>query len=74
MASLLIPGYAAVVSSCSWGEARVFPNLCVLGDAAGVATEYSLDKGITTLDIGGSAAHVKAIQSDLLSVDARLDK
>ena len=74
VANMLIPGYATGVSSFSWGEVRVFPNLCVLGDAAGVAAAYSLNKGIPALEIGWSMTHVRAIQSDLYSIDARLDK
>ena len=74
VANLLIPGYAAGISSFSWGEVRVFPNLCVLGDAAGVAAAYSVNKKITALEIGSSSVHIKAVQNDLLGVNARLDK
>ena len=74
VANLLIPGYGAGVSAYAWGEVRVFPNLCVLGDAAGVAAAYSVNKGVSALEIGWSAAHIKAVQSDLLSIGARLDK
>ena len=74
VANLLIPGYAAGVSSYSWGEVRVFPNLCVLGDAAGVAAAYSVNKKISALEISWSDIHIKAIQNDLINVSARLDK
>jgi len=41
--NLLVPGYAARVSSQAWFELRVLPNLCVLGDAAGAAAALALD-------------------------------
>jgi len=74
VANLLIPGYGAGVSSYSWGEVRVFPNLCVLGDAAGITAAYSVNKNIYALDATRSAAHIKAIQADLADIGARLDK
>ncbi|MCL2165514.1 MAG: FAD-dependent oxidoreductase, partial [Oscillospiraceae bacterium] len=74
VANLLIPGYGAGVSSYSWGEVRVFPNLCVLGDAAGIAAAYCINKNISALDIGWSATHIKAVQNDLVEVSARLEK
>jgi len=74
VANLLIPGYGAGVSSYSWGEVRVFPNLCVFGDAAGIAAAYCVNKKVTALDIGKSSTHINAVQYDLYSVNARLDK
>ena len=74
VANLLIPGYGTGVCSYSWGEVRVFPNLCVLGDAAGIAAAYSVNRGVYALDIGRSASHVAAVQKDLYEVGARLDK
>lgn len=44
--NLLLPGYAASVSSEAWFEIRVLPNLCVLGDAAGVAAAVAVDQSI----------------------------
>src|SRR6056297_3298144 len=41
--NLLVPGYAARVSSQAWFELRVLPNLCVLGDGAGAAAAVALD-------------------------------
>jgi hypothetical protein len=43
--NLMIPGAACGVSSISWSEVRELPNLCVLGDAAGVAAGYSVMHG-----------------------------
>jgi hypothetical protein len=37
VANLLIPGYAASIDSFAWTAMRVYPNLIMLGDAAGVA-------------------------------------
>ena len=74
VSNLLIPGYGAGVSSYSWGEVRVFPNLCVLGDAAGIAAAYSVNRSIPALEIGWSAAHVSAVQNDLAAAGARLEK
>lgn len=42
VSNLLLPGYAAGVSSEAWGLVRIFANLCVLGDAAGVTAAYSI--------------------------------
>ena len=44
--NLLVPGYAASFSSRAWFEARVLPNLCVLGDAAGVAAAVATEDGV----------------------------
>lgn len=44
--NLLVPGYAASVSSRAWFEVRVLPNLCVLGDAAGVAAAVATQEGV----------------------------
>ena len=74
VANLLIPGYGAGVSAFSWGEVRVFPNLCVLGDAAGIAAAYSINNNIPALEIGRSAVHIKAVQNDLIGANARLEK
>ncbi|MDN5344031.1 MAG: hypothetical protein PWQ18_142 [Clostridia bacterium] len=43
--NLLIPGYAASISSLAWAELRVLPNQCVLGDAAGVTAAYAVLQG-----------------------------
>lgn len=54
VANLLIPGYAVGVSSFAWGEVRVFPNLCVLGDAAGVAAAYCITNNKQPLYLSSS--------------------
>ena len=70
--NLLIPGYAAGVSSLAWAEVRVIPNLCVLGDAAGVAAAYAVNnnkkpQNFTTTDIAN-------IRTTLANSNARLEK
>lgn len=52
--NMLIPGYAVNASSFAWSEIRVLPNLCVLGDAAGIAA-------VTCLLSGDSAYGLKDI-------------
>lgn len=70
--NLLIPGYATGVSSLAWAEVRVIPNLCVLGDAAGVAAAYAVNnnkkpQNFTTTDIAN-------IRTTLANSNARLEK
>lgn len=70
--NLLIPGYATGVSSLAWAEVRVIPNLCVLGDAAGVAAAYAVNnnkkpQNFTTTDIAN-------IRTTLSNSNARLEK
>ena len=73
VANLLLPGYAVGVSSFSWGETRVFPNLSVLGDAAGVAAAYCLNNNKQPLYLNHS--DVSVIQNTLInSAEARIDK
>lgn len=73
ISTLLLPGYAASVSSFSWGEVRVFPNLCVLGDAAGITAAYCLNNNKQPLYL--EDFDIEAIQSLLLSAaEAKLEK
>jgi hypothetical protein len=71
--NLLVPGYATSASSEAWFELRVAPNLCVLGDAAGVtavvAEETDVDPGAFT------GEEIKQVQRRLYDdVDAILEK
>ena len=69
----ILPGYAAGVSSFSWGEVRVFPNLCVLGDASGIAAAYCINNNKQPLYLEQS--DIAAIQNTLVSAaDAKLEK
>ena len=73
VANLLIPGYAAGASSYAWAEMRVFPNLCVLGDAAGVAAAYAVNNNKHPLYF--SSSDIAAVQTTLTNTcNARLEK
>lgn len=41
--NLLLPGYAANIDSYSWSAMRVYPNLIMLGDAAGTSAALAAD-------------------------------
>lgn len=70
--NLLIPGYAAGISSLGWAEARVLPNQCVLGDAAGVAAAYAVTNNKQPLNFSG--ADITKIQTTLTQSGAKLEK
>ena len=73
VANMLLPGYAAGVSSFAWGETRVFPNLCVLGDAAGIAAACCVNNGKYPLYLDSS--DIANVQNTLInSAGARLTK
>ena len=72
VSNLLLPGYAACVSSEAWGLVRIFANLCVLGDAAGVTAAYSVADGTDPLFL--NEADIRGIQNCLENfMGARLD-
>ena len=70
--NLLIPGYAAGISSLGWSEARVLPNQCVLGDAAGVAAAYAATNNKQPLSF--NSADIAKIQTTLAQSNACLEK
>jgi len=72
VANLLVPGYAACVSSFAWSEVRVIPNLCVLGDAAGIAAAYAVNNGKNPLSF--TQTDISNVQTMLTSVNAKLNK
>jgi len=72
VANLLVPGYAARIESRAWWALRTAPNLCVLGDAAGVAAAFSAREGQPVLRFGN--AEVAAVQSWLGGEGAILEK
>ena len=73
VSNLLIPGYAASISSLAWAALRVLPNQCVLGDAAGVAAAYALQQGRDPGSFTG--ADVAAVREILVQrFGARVDK
>lgn len=49
--NLLVAGNAMSVCSFSWGEVRVLPNLCVAGDAAGIAIAYAIRNNVSLKQI-----------------------
>lgn len=67
--NLLLPGYAANIDSYSWSAMRVYPNLIMLGDAAGASAALSADgrMGVTEPDMG-------LLQSVLVQHQAILEK
>lgn len=74
VANLLIPGYAAGVCSYSWGEVRVFSNLSVLGDAAGIAAGYCCNKGIDPYVLATKTADIQAVQTKIKAANGKIDK
>ena len=70
--NLLIPGYASGMSSFAWAEGRTLPNLCVMGDAAGVAAAYAINNNIDPLNF--STTDIKNIQNTLKNSGVRLEK
>lgn len=73
VANLLVPGYATSASSFSWSELRVIPNLCVLGDAAGVAAAYAINNSKEPLYL--DANDIVNVQNILKTTgEALLDK
>ena len=72
VANLLIPGYAVGASSYAWAEMRVIPNLCVLGDAAGVAAAYAYNNNKQPLLF--SSSDIASIQTILGNLNVRIDK
>lgn len=71
VSNLLLPGYAAGVSSEAWGLVRIFANLCVFGDAAGVTAAYSIADGTDPLYL--NEADIGGIQDCLRNLGARLE-
>ncbi len=72
VANLLAPGYAARIESRAWWALRTVPNLCVLGDAAGVAAAFSAREDIPVLRFGNP--EVAAVQNWLVGEGAILEK
>ncbi len=72
VANLLIPGYAVGASSFAWSECRVIPNLCVLGDAAGVAAGYAVNNNKHPLQF--TSTDITAVQNLLVTLGARINK
>lgn len=69
--NLLLPGYAASVSGEAWFEIRVLPNLCVLGDAAGVAAAVAVTRNRLPTR---ARSLISDVQRELRNNDAILEK
>lgn len=72
VANLLVPGAAARIESRAWWALRTAPNLCVLGDAAGVAAAFSAREDIPVLRFGNP--EMAAVQNWLGGEGAILEK
>jgi hypothetical protein len=72
LSNVLLPGYGANISSFAWTAMRVYPNLIVLGDAAGIAAglavqgEFSLSRP--------TQEEIVRLQEKLREVKAILEK
>ena len=73
ISNLLASGYAMNIPAFGWAEIRVIPNLCVTGDAAGVAAAYTVNENI--LPPNYSADDIRNIQKILVdNANAQIDK
>ncbi|AQS60333.1 FAD-dependent oxidoreductase [Desulforamulus ferrireducens] len=70
--NLLVPGYAASISSFAWAELRVLPNLAVLGDAAGAAAVRAIEKNTVPRSFGEQ--DIAWLQQKLRQLGAIIDK
>ena len=48
--NVIISGNASSISSFAWGEMRLLPNMCVIGDAAGVAAAHCIINNIDVIN------------------------
>lgn len=72
LVNVLIPGYAANMDSFSWTAMRVYPNLIMLGDAAGTAAGLA---AAGQFDIGRpSEEQMRGLQHHLRQARVILDK
>ncbi|MNP79440.1 FAD dependent oxidoreductase [compost metagenome] len=67
--NLLLPGYAANIDSYSWSAMRVYPNLIMLGDAAGTSAALAADG---RMDL--AKPDMDLLQKELLRHQAILEK
>lgn len=67
--NLLLPGYAANIDSYSWSAMRVYPNLIMLGDAAGISAALAADGRMKL-----AQPDMDLLRQELLSHQAILEK
>ncbi|WP_409343150.1 FAD-dependent oxidoreductase [Paenibacillus sp. MBLB4367] len=72
LTNVLIPGYAANMDSFAWTAMRVYPNLIMLGDAAGTAAALSLERKFSVDK--PTPAQMKLLQQQLKVQQVILDK
>jgi hypothetical protein len=72
VSNLLLPGYAANIDSYSWSAMRVYPNLIMLGDAAGAAAALALQKKFDLAE--PKEQEMRLLQDTLYANQAILDK
>jgi len=70
--NLLVVGRSASFSSLAMGSARVIPIGMATGQAAGVASVYSLSKGITPRELAFSQEGISEVQRILIEQGAYL--
>lgn len=69
--NLLVVGRSASYTSLAAGSARVIPIGMTLGEAAGAAAKYSIDRGISFRDIPKDENAMKEVQQILLNQGAK---
>jgi hypothetical protein len=72
LTNVLIPGYAANIDSFAWTAMRVYPNLIMLGDAAGVASGLALSGAFDLKE--PTPEQILALQEELRRQQVILDK
>jgi hypothetical protein len=70
--NLLLPGYSANIGSWAWAEARVLPNLTVLGDAAGVSAAYAVHSATDPYNFPSTT--ITNIQNRIVALGGRINK
>jgi hypothetical protein len=72
LTNVLIPGYAANIDSFAWTAMRVYPNLIMLGDAAGVASGLALSGQFDLKE--PTPEQMRTLQKELRKQQVILDK
>lgn len=70
--NVLIPGYAANMDSYTWRAMRVYPNLIMLGDAAGIAAGLNTEGRFTIKN--PNKKEMQLLQTELKKNKAILEK
>jgi len=70
--NVLIPGYAANMDSYTWRAMRVYPNLIMLGDAAGIAAGLNTEGRFTIKNPNDK--EIRLLQAELKKNKAILEK